>query len=93
MPRWWTIDELVERKLLPRRRLVDAVRSGALPVAAGSKDDDALIDLAALDWWLAEERGPGTWVEQWEDLRGTVHADGTRRGRKLQTTEGEERSV
>src|SRR5436190_12787321 len=30
--RYWTISELVERKLLPRRRLIEAVRTGALPV-------------------------------------------------------------
>jgi hypothetical protein len=77
--RYWTIAELVERKLLPRRRLVDAVRSGALPVVAGSKEDDALIDLAALDWWIAEERTPGSWVHDWEALRGTVYATGVRK--------------
>jgi hypothetical protein len=82
--RYWTIAELVEKKLLPRRRLLDAVRTGALPVAAGSRDDDVLVDLAELDRWLSDERFKDAWVDEWLGRRGASYAAGTRRGRPLQ---------
>jgi hypothetical protein len=85
---YWTINELVERKRLPRSRLREAVRTGRLPVAActasdvaAANDDQLLVSLPALNRWLGEERGPGvdSWVDRWYDLRGTVHGPGTRR--------------
>jgi hypothetical protein len=67
---YWTVTELVERKLLPRGRLRDAVRSGALPATFfGPADGEILVALADLDWWVSDERAASPWVDEWLQLR------------------------
>jgi hypothetical protein len=67
--RWWTPRELERRKLLPYDRVMRAVRRGELPAVV--LEEDVLIGLRDLDMWLGEERGRGTWVDDWLRYRQT----------------------
>jgi hypothetical protein len=61
--RWWTVTDLAERLLLPRDRVREAVRSGALPVAvcvtAVANDDEIAkrrLDAAYEPGWFERDR-------------------------------------
>src|SRR5205809_378648 len=71
--RYWTVDELVERKLLPRARILEAIQSGELPVVARDQNDDVdvLIDVRDLDWWWSDLRPTEPWVNEWLAYRQT----------------------
>ena len=70
--RWWTPRELEQRKLIPRDRVVRAVRRGELPAVVLDGDEDVLIELREVNRWLFDERAAGeTWVGDYWRYRQT----------------------